>query len=172
MGLPITKISNYKEGAFSLPLNSISLKGFIVDLPTYEFKYLCDLLGYDLFQLFLADLDVDNKPVSDRFVNIFNVVHVVFSCSNKKFISLGIEPMLQGFVCFEYLRSLEFQPTMVGTKKSSSENSEGANGYSSKGFRLYNQSVDYYQAIQVYIYENKEDYPEYQGVTKGHLSLI
>lgn len=83
--------------------------------------------------------------------------------------SRGVKTMLQGFVCFEFLRLIEYQSTIVGLKKSNSENSENKTLYSGKALTLYNQSIKIYQEIQTYIYYN---YPEFTGTKKHYICSI
>ena len=114
MGLPITSINDYKAGGYSLPLNDVTKKDLITDLNRYERKYLCDLLGYEVFNLFIADLDTGtNIPTEQRFTDIFNELNVSSECHGGKFISFGIKEMLKGFVSFEYIRAIEFPSTMA-----------------------------------------------------------
>ena len=70
----------------------------------YEESYLVQLLGVELYNLFIADLDVSNVPQASRFVKIFNPFNeqVAFSLMMSK----GIKDMLMGFIYFEYLKDL------------------------------------------------------------------
>ena len=172
MPLPLTQLSDYQVGRYKAPLNQFDAKDLLSDLPFWEDKYLCDLLGNELMELFIADLDSDNVPQTERFQKIYNKLVFIDHCQNVKRRSLSMLDMIKGFVLFEFSIAIENQSSLVGTKGNKSENSKKMPMSSSKIPELYNHSIDYYEAIQVYICQNYEDYPEFAGVVKTYLSII
>lgn len=154
----------------------------------YEKEYLVDLLGYDLYLLFIADLTA-NVPQTTRFLTIFNELSyntnsgdVVFIPSEyndsdyaKRYrqkskvptLSTGIIKMLKGFIYFEFVKEYGVQVSQTGVVIGKNENSDTSD---SKALGLvesrYNDSINSYKVIQNYINANSEMYPEYEGVNK------
>lgn len=127
------------------------------DLPTindyisiYEQRYLVELLGSELYNQFIADLDNSNVPQSPNFQFIFNpfyeniVLHTIIQ-------SEGIKQMLKGFIYFEYLKDKTNQITPNGNVVPMGENSTTTPTTYSMMYARYNEAMRTYRAIQTHI---------------------
>lgn len=124
----------------------------------HEKKYLVQLLGVELFDLFKDNLN-NQVPQSARFTSIFNPVFADHDDEVKQ--NRGMKEMLLGFIRWEFLRDQKLKNTSSGTFVNESELSRAADR--NEIYRCYNDSVHDAQIIQWYIEENSEDYPEYNG---------
>lgn len=158
----------------------------------YEKKYLVDLLGYELYTLFLADLTA-NVPTTPRFQTIFDALNYEGGSSSEVFYPIGmgyssyptlddqpkecyhtpvfsdgILKMLKGFIYFEFLKEYGVSVATTGMTVNKNENSEDA-GARALGLveDRFNDSVDSYNVIQAYIRANPSTYPEFKGVSKS-----
>lgn len=153
----------------------------------YMRQYLVELLGYELYQLFIADLDVDNVPQTERFTVIFEALSIegaqevwipygvrksrCFDDNRDEAVeptfSEGIIAMLKGFIFFEFVNEYGLSVSQTGVVINKDENSEPANG---KGVALiesrYNRSIKSFKVIRRYILDHLSDYPEYKGIEK------
>ena len=159
----------------------------------FEKEYLQKLLGCELYQLFVDDLNGDTPPAptSQRFIDIYeefcedsdfaNIVVRGYGkfyeddCAGcgKIWISKGMLDMLQGFIFFHYVRDQKYLNTPVGDVVNRNEVSREANG-GELMFGVterFNAAVESYQAIQYRICDNLGDYPEYKGVCMEKLGL-
>lgn len=155
-----------------------------------ETDALVNLFGVELYNLFIADLDVSNVPQSERFLAIYNAFVEQVSSNTDYYHrtsciedwgyktaykypiaqSYGIKDMLCGFVYYTYNSSNDVQATPVGNRTLEAS----AAGMSSNPLRnarltdAYNRAVKSYQAIQWYMSQSshKDDYPEYAGVPR------
>jgi hypothetical protein len=126
----------------------------------YEKFYLVDLLGAELYTLFIADLDTATPqvPQTQRFIDLFNSFDIDYSNCVKT--SEGLRKMIIQFVYFHYTRDTNFAPTDSGIMRTVSENSSLL---PYNGFNLidsYNQGVKNYLAVQWFICDNSPTYPE------------
>jgi len=140
----------------------------------YEDLYLCRLLGSDLFDEFIADLDVDNMPQAARFIDIFNPFHkdlntysgIRYFDNNCLLISEGMVEMLKGFIYYHYVSAENIKHTITGLTKNINENS-GASSYEmiyrTSEIR-YNEALSTYNDIQVCICDELENYSNWNGV--------
>lgn len=157
------------------------LTAFIVK---YEQKYLVDLLGYDLYLLFIDDLNA-GVPVSQRFTVIYNALKNPNSSSNwiwqPKFRSFrnslydepkpktealyseGIKEMLKGFIYAEFINEYGYEVSQVGIVVNQNENSEKTSVIPQTEAR-FNKAVNSFTVIRNYILDNPADYPEYEGI--------
>ncbi len=116
----------------------------------YEATYLRNLLGVDMYNEFIGDLDVNNVPQSPNYAKLYypfaedvNVYHQLES--------YGLLDMLKGFIYYEYYKDLVNLATPYGGVKPSAENSTIAGTASSTMYNRYNEAVRTYRAIQGYI---------------------
>lgn len=136
----------------------------------YELKYLKELLGIELFNLYYADADAQpNKiPSIQRFNFIYGPFDYQFSKAygnNNIIMSKGIKDMLIGFIWFEFKKDDIAKETPLGLTKQNSETSEG--DVTTLFYLRYNESIKTYQAIQDYIVLSG-NYPEFNGVLKQY----
>jgi hypothetical protein len=130
----------------------------------YEENYLRELLGINLFNLYKADV-VDYLPESIEFLTITNPLFV--EQDGYSIISQGLKNMLLGFIFFEYVRDVKIKQSMSGAvvNKVDSSSNDFTQEYL---YQRYNESIDIYKNIQMYIELNKDIYPSYNGFIKGY----
>jgi hypothetical protein len=130
----------------------------------YEENYLRELLGINLFNLYKADV-VNYLPVTTSYLTITNPLFV--EQNGYSIISKGLKNMLLGFIFFEYVRDVKIKQSMSGAvvNKVDSSNNEFTQEYL---YQRYNESIDIYKNIQLYIELNKATYPSYNGFIKGY----
>jgi len=179
----ILSTSDFQErGKFYIPFNT-NLCGSVQELQAYidryEKRYLLDLLGCELTELFIADL-VDGIPQSAIYISLYNEICVDLSrsisshcnCNAERIISRGMKSMLMGFIFFEYMRDQPNAKGLTGVNKQKAENATmvpfGTWGIS----EYYNESIEDYKNIHYYIYENKEFYHQYNGIKKNTTSTL
>lgn len=126
-----------------------------------EVFYLKKLLGLELYNLFIADLDPSGVPQSARFLSIFNEFELDTDCNECE--SRGMVQMLKGLVYFHVVRDQPVQQSTTGISKKKSENSESVSTNSLDLFTRYNNSVDDFKCIRQRIIDNEDTYPEYNG---------
>jgi hypothetical protein len=151
----IIQISDFQGTEYFLPAQK---KGnYQTYLDKYEKKYLVDLLGAELYGLFIADL-VGGVPVTSRFLDIYNPFELDDSCSVRK--SEGMKLAVIQYVYFYAVRDLNPKKTPTGVVMNSNENSGDPvyGGYNI--VEAYNESVSNAHEIQWFICDNMSDYPE------------
>jgi len=131
----------------------------------YEDLYLTELLGINLYNDFIADLDVDNLPQAVKFEKIFNAFKEEMDI--RLIISKGMKDMLLGFIYFEYMKDQVTQMTPNGVVKQSNELSTPISAHTTI-YTRYNESVKTYRAIQDYIMLNLGTYDNFRGFTKQY----
>jgi len=140
----------------------------------YEKKYINQLLGVDLANLFIADL-VDQVPVDPIYLAIYNPIEkdltnhqnlqIFYSslcnCSNKQIETNGMKSLLMGFIFFQYMRDQPFSREFTGVSRKIAEH--------------YNESLKDYKETQYYILLEKNEndiYQEFNGVKKQFTSTL
>ena len=132
----------------------------------YTNRLLAELLGVDLYNLFVADLDpLTFVPQDPKYLAIYNAfMHESGTCNI--IISDGMIDMIKGFIYFEYLKDQINQVWVSGNVAPVGENSKNISTLSQQIYTRYNQGVFTYHAIQRYICDNSSDYPKYNGHSK------
>jgi hypothetical protein len=185
--MSLTKPSDY-NGRVAITQNKFDASDLQIYLDNLEADYLQDLLGCDLYDLFVADLDVDNLPQTQRFIDIYNKFcndistsfypgqwyfdYYNLYCLNKQNKSRGMLKMLEGFMYFEYVRDQDKLNSSIGVSKSKGVASNMVAPTNTNVIREYNKSLLDYWNIQYYICDNSDVYPEYNGIIKESISLI
>ena len=181
--------TNYAK--FYIPFNTSlcgseeQLQGYI---ERYEKKYINQLLGVDLANLFITDL-VDQVPQQDIYLAIYNPIEkdltndensqVYYSslcnCSNKQIETNGMKSLLMGLIFFQYMRDQPYSRENTGVSRKVAENSVNSSFYQWGIADHYNESVKDYQETQYYILlEQSENntYQEFNGVKKNFTSTL
>ena len=138
-----------------------------------EKNTLQDLLGCDLYTLFIADLTVPTPqvPQTQIYIDIFEPFcfdHELCGPQNSK----GMKDLLMGFVYFEWHRYNQNKSTSTGVVRGDSENSNLATAEAFGIYNKYNRAVETYRSIQQYIYDNSTVYPDFAGQRKLFNSAI
>ncbi len=134
----------------------------------FEPKYLKELLGKELFDLFEADI-TNHLPGTPIYEIIFEEIYPTVAIPDLKK-SLGMKDMLLGFIYFQYMRDLNYSATVSGAVKNVFENSEQVVNSGYGLYQRYNESVESYKAIQHYINTHSTDYPTFFGECKDYIS--
>ena len=181
--------TNYAK--FYIPFNTSlcgseeQLQGYI---ERYEKKYINQLLGVDLANLFITDL-VDQVPQQDIYLAIYNPIEkdltndensqVYYSslcnCSNKQIETNGMKSLLMGLIFFQYMRDQPYSRENTGVRRKAGEISVNSSFYQWGIADHYNESVKDYQETQYYILlEQSENntYQEFNGVKKNFTSTL
>ena len=130
----------------------------------YEESYLRELLGVNLFNSYKADV-VSHLPFTASYLTITNPLYI--EQSGYSIVSNGIKDMLLGFIFFEYVRDNKIKQSMSGSVVNGVDSSN--NDFTQEFlFQRYNESIDIYKNIQLYIELNIATYPTYNGFSKGY----
>jgi len=170
---------DFIDGQVRISQTNNSKKQLNTVIDIQEVYVLEELMGSELYALFIADLDIDNQPQTQRFIDIFDAFYDDSNVSNyygcwcgKAYRSEGIPQMLQWFIYWEFAKDQPFQNTAVGTVRNVEENSDIVNG-SKYGLPMqYNKGVKSYQAIARFMIDNSSDYPEYNGIAKNEIVAV
>ncbi len=149
-----------QKGTFNTdPFNSIR--------DEFSDDYIYRLLGVELGDLFLADLDANGVPQTARFITIFNAIKQ--DRDNGGILnSKGIKYYITMIVFFFYARNNNIAISLAGNKVTVSENSNNLVDQT-KLVSDYNKGIDTAKAIQIFINEDSATYPEYNG---QHLDYV
>jgi hypothetical protein len=128
-------------------------------IATYEKKYLLGLFGAELYTLFIADLTATDPqaPQTPRFTEVFN--SFAKDESECLIVSDGIRKMMVQLIYFHYVREGQVKNTANGTVKNNVELGTNAS-HMGNGVQSYNQGVRNSHAIQWYINDKTDVYPE------------
>lgn len=152
---------------FEIHTNGVNLGKLASYIARYQESYLIDMLGVELYDLFIADIDLPSpNPIYVKLLEAFNE-----QSDYKLLKSRGMQDMLLGFIYFEYLRDMKVQQTINTPVKVKGQNSDRASTLNMGLFERYNESIGTYQAIQQYCMDNSADYPTFRGIEKGYAYL-
>jgi hypothetical protein len=134
----------------------------------YEAKLLYELMGIELYDLFIADL-VAGVPQTAKYVTIYEAF--VKEIDDEMFMSDGMKVMLVKWVFFHYVRTQSQTNTIQGnTQAEGTINMPSAMSYTSLCID-YNKMISTFKAIQSYIESVKDaDYPTFKGILKHYMS--
>jgi hypothetical protein len=139
-----------------------------VFITLYEAKLLYELMGIELYDLFIADL-VGGVPQTAKYVTIYEAF--VKEIDDEMITSDGMKVMLVKWVFFHYVRTQPQTNTIQGnTQAEGTINMPSAMSYTSLCID-YNKMISTFKAIQNYIESVKDaDYPTFKGVLKHYMS--
>jgi hypothetical protein len=129
----------------------------------YELKYLNELLGAELFVLFEEGVTAEEE-IYEKILNPFAFDSDI---EEKPVVSFGMAHMLKCLIYAHYWNEDLSLPTANGKVKIQPEAGELQNDNYSNSIAFYNEGIQTYKAIQLYIEENKTDYPTFKGVQRG-----
>lgn len=170
MASQVVKIEDFSVGRMAIPRTSWQKDDVQNYLDIHEEGYLIRLLGYDLYVLFLADLDANGVPQTQRLIDIYNQFVLSDDCENCR--SRGMKTLLKGIIFFYYQRDQPVKATTTGPRRRKGENTENVDTTSFDITTRYNNSVDDFKCIQRLICKNIEDYPEYKGIDLDYVLNI
>jgi len=176
-------------GLYALPTDVYTIADLQAYIDELEESLIYELLGAELGALFIADL-VAGVPVDPLFLLIFNPFqddvkkpnlfytgwgNLFFwefygcGCENKVMISKGIKFYLKVLIWFNYVRDNKAVAGIQSLSQRESANSTNANYNSHLIGKKYNDAIQTGKAIQWYILENKDDYPEFNGIRQHYM---
>lgn len=164
----IVQISDFEDGRNAVPLNSFQEEDFTQYITDVQDDFLFRLLGYELSNLFVADLDTSGVPQTVKYLDIYNPLVVEIGCEEIR--SKGMKEMFKGIVHFSWVRDQFAKVDTTGVNRNESENSGNVTTLAYDLYTRYNKSIEMAWAIQKYICDNSSDYPEFKG-QKLELSL-
>lgn len=151
-------------GKYAISQNNFNVADLQAFIDKYESKYVYDLLGVELGNLLLADINTNfSPPDTTKYATIFNIL----SQDDPLVRSNGIKEMLLGFVYFEFVRTQTVQNTLTGNVLNQNEVSVNVDWSSTGVYANYNEAVITYSGIQVYVLDNFGTYPEFKGLMKS-----
>ncbi len=153
-------IANF-TGIYKLATNNINSTKINELITYYETKLMNELLGRELATEFYADLDVNNQPQTQKFIDIYEPLYFDAVCG--KWGSDGLIETLKGLVYFAIVSEQYENNTMDGNVVNGVEVSNRSN---IGAYLKYNSAVENYNVIQYYIKLNATVYPNFYGVVK------
>ncbi len=183
-------LSTEFTGLHKIAQDNVTAANLTIYIAKYEKKYLVDLLGYDLYLLFVADLNGSGVPVTTKYLTIYNALKNPVASSDNWIpmnsmrsnrslydevkpiqqppYSEGIRTMLKGFIYYEFVNEYGLLVSQTGVVTNNNENSNESSGAKHLGLieSRYNEAVNSYIVIRNYILANLVTYPEYEGIEK------
>ena len=135
----------------------------------WEVDYLQDMLGCELYDLFVADL-VAGVPQTQIYIDIFSPFCTDDLCRRLR--SEGIVMMVEKFIFWKYIRDQKVKNTSTGNIVNSNEVSRESEFSEGRLYTTYNEGINSYDAIQWYICDNMFDYPTFKGLIKKKTSWL
>ena len=167
----ILKISDFESGKYDISLNQYTEEDFEKYIDDYEKRYLEDLLGVDLANRLLSDIDPQTGlPVTPELLFIFEPFSYDYNHCIVR--SQGIRHILSGFIWSEYVKDQNVKNTISGSVRQINEVSQGVSHWSAQYQERYNLSVRNYWNVQFYIIHNKKDYQDFNGQVKEILDFL
>lgn len=165
----ITKASDYK-GMVHLVIDKLSEDmfnefAFEIEKEVLRGDGYCNsgLIGDQEYIKLIADLDTNNLPTSQKYIDLINGKNYTNSGDNTGFI--GLRKMLTYFVYSAWIKDNMFQESDLGTIQTKGENSIKImqKQVRARANKRYNTGSDYYnKEVYDYISYNQNDFPDWQ----------
>jgi hypothetical protein len=169
--MSIVKPEDFTLGYYYIPKNENQKQSLQSYIDNVECEYLPDLLGVELYELFIADLDTNNVPQTQIYKDIFDPFKKqeptqCIGSTSPIINSKGMKEMIMGIVYFVAMRDRTSRIATTGIKRTDGMNSENVNGVEHDLNGRYNKGVETYKAIQYFIVRINDcvDYPTFLGV--------
>lgn len=146
-------------GEYAIPQTCFNSVEFDFFIEKYEKVYLVQLMGAELYDLFIADLDgaTPQAPQTQRFIDIFEEFQIDDSIC--LIVSEGMRKMMVQFIYFHYVRENQTLNTANGTVTNSVELGTNA-AFQGNIVQAYNQGVRNAHGIQWFILDDHTVYTE------------
>lgn len=168
MGILINA-SDFK-GSYAIATDVYTSAELDVFINANEKRFLVELLGVELYALFIADLS-GGVPQTAKYLTIYEPFQK--EINNCLFFSEGMKVMLCKYIFFLYVRQQAQNNTISGNVQSESTISVMSAISNATLVLIYNEANETYIAIQEYIESVKAvDYPTYKGIIKHYTSAI
>ena len=156
----IVSISDF-VGEFQLQQDNNTESKFDLIRDEHSRTYVRRLLGAELGNLFLTDLDANGPTaLTARFQSIYDAFEEDFNYEIIE--SKGLKFFIKSVVWFYYARQNNVIVSLGGNKAATSQNSEPTNNGIWMA-HMFNKGVETANAIQWYILQNASTYPEFNG---------
>jgi len=158
--MAITSTSDF-IGQYEININKNNVNNVQACIDSVEELALLQLFGVDFKDIVLDGVD-NLDPIYEKLYNPFNYQD---SC-DRIWQSKGVKEMLLGFIYFEWFATHSVAVVLDGQRENESENSKVASSLKTNNEKRYNDAVKTYRAIQAYINDNMDIYPEFKGQDK------
>ena len=128
---------------------------------TFEKDVLTELLGITLYNEFIADINENNVPQTQKFIDLLNGVVYNLESNGRPIEYKGLLLMLQYLVFDAFIQSRNFTFTPNGTLSVDTENTKQVSNYDTKykaTRNIYNKGVRMYNEAILFVYEKRNDY--------------
>lgn len=158
-------VTDFLQGEFLISLQDQTddLQAVIDRL---EEEILQDLLGKEMYDLFIADLDTGsfpNIPQAARFTAIFDKF---FQDDPFYLRSEGMITMLQTMIWFEWIKQTGMEESPVGVVRNEFENGTNLSANAANLEMTHNRGIKTFLSILDFIILDRVTYPEYSGRSK------
>jgi len=167
--MSIQQLDNFQSNRIRVTVDKYSEVIFKNHFDEIELKYGRMLLGFDLWELFVANLGSNPEPTETRFNIIFNEF-CKLNNYNEQYSSDGMKKMFNYFTYHLHSNVMNQQITSSGNAKTQIE--VGVKDQNNYINQIYNEGVQTYNAIQYYIVQNIADYPEFTGVKLDYIDNL
>ena len=152
----------YFVGKINLPTDNANYQNKLqLYIDEVQEKYLIYALGYELYSLFIADLPT---PSAQRFTDLLDGVEYNDSLGRltkwKGLANSDKKSLLAYFAAFEYSRNSQVYESGNGVKANLNENADRVSPISFQ-VTAYNLGVELYKELFHFLYQNQDDYPEW-----------
>lgn len=164
----------YFVGELSLPTdNAGKVNKLQVYIDRAQKKYLIDVLGYELYALFIAELPT---PSSQRFTDILEGADFTNTITGLEdhwdgLTNTELQSLLAYFTYYQFLKSNQRGETGNGTTSNLFENSEKVSSIFNQQ-QAYNLGVEQYKKLRDYLLTNSDTYTEWQYIEIEKLSIL
>lgn len=128
----------------------------------YEPYYMNNLFGAALCVLFLEGIEAEEE----KYVVLYDAFAYDSDTLREPVTSEGVEVMLKCLIYAHYMREDLGVATSNGKVILKPEGGENASDAFDSSFAFYNEGILTYQAIQQYMKDYREDYPEFKGTER------
>ncbi len=170
MGLIISSSEDFNFGRYMINDDDWTRQSLKQYIKLNEKKLLYDLLGIELADLLLLDLDQYKEPQNARFTAIFNPLS--FNFKDKIYHSEGIKEVLKGLVYAEFTKEQNFKNNINGNSQNLYEQGEVISSKMAGLTNKYNEAIDSFWSIQVFCCDNRDVYTEFNGQSKDYNSIF
>jgi hypothetical protein len=147
-------------GKYELSLTQYNTDLIDAYIAKYERVYLTQLLGVTLYDLFQAEIAINNPPIEPIYKVIYDPLQ--FDDNHEIRTSDGMKEMLLGMIYSTYTLDNQQMQTPNGVASNKNENATHLNINAITASR-FNEGVFSYETIQRYIRLNISDYPTFNG---------
>lgn len=165
----------YFINEIDVPANIIGSDNFVSVINRYEPSVLKDLLGYELYKALLADLDVSGNPQTQRFVDLVNGAEYSTDDILYKWTGFANTEKVSPLSMWVYWRYRMDNDTFYSSAsqqvRGMTENSNTVSN-ASHLVSVYNQMIDLFNLAYDFLYENTDDYPEWEFTKKEKINRL